>query len=227
MLATQYEHSIVVPYLTKPKSNKTHTQLGRKKSRHTQFAAHFVANLYQIHVTMKNAAKAAISPREPSKRTRKPSAVALSATPTRVSTRRRTQNKVEEKTEKKKLKEKPTTIVEKATVVVGEALPKKRGRKPKEKPVKETNKNGEENFKPKEIIKLKKVEETNNNVSLPPPPKTRIEAKIRGDVAVLDLTVELEKSGRSLVKNKKYRCEICDKNFLGSNDLRKHLRIHR
>lgn len=50
-----------------------------------------------------------------------------------------------------------------------------------------------------------KLVETNNNISSPSP------------TTVCDL---LGKARR------KYQCGVCDKHFLGSNDLRKHLRIH-
>lgn len=204
---------------------------------------------------MKVSAKASNIPqREPSKRTKKPSAAALSAPPVRSRRTAAVKNASAEQlpspeTQKKrgrpslkKLAVEEIKPVEEPTVeepIADKPTQKKRGRKPKEllakeevpkKKATETKANPNASTKKKNTQKQNNavaVQETNNNVSTPSKVinQTRSESK---DVSIN--SEENEESGSmadSSPKSRKYRCDICDKNFLGSNDLRKHLRIHR
>lgn len=178
-----------------------------------------------------------VSQREPSKRTRKPSVAALEAavkTPSRVSRRNVNSapppppvvngaaNTEQSKKRGRKPKPKePEPIAEEPAAVVKSL----RGRKPPQ----ETPKT-----KPQDKPKKVQVQEKNNNVSTPPSKvaggkKTaRKEVNEEPEESIAHVVEESNaKSGETPVKSKRYRCEICSKNFLGSNDLRKHLRIHR
>lgn len=149
-------------------------------------------------------------------------------------------------------KQKPTAIPPKSDAEPEKKPePKKRGRKPKvvvpepiiiSEATSTTKENNEETPKRRGRKRRDDTEKSKNDQPDAPPPPTKASKSVpvknttvpkpnAKEEKVVETNNNVSQSSPLICKlvdknSRKYQCGVCDKNFLGSNDLRKHLRIH-